>query len=136
MASPQGGSSAPPKGTHSTHEKGRLTAALDPRLRGDDASPFRSALLNGSMRHLILASLNSTCLRTRGSYFRTVIFSVIVRGRSEEHTSELHSLMRISYAVFCFKTKHNTTITISYTYYTCLYPQHIITHLPSSYFLT
>src|SRR3546814_5350028 len=25
------------------------------------------------------------------------------RGRSEEHTSELHSLMRISYAVFCFK---------------------------------
>src|SRR3546814_5372834 len=25
--------------------------------------------------------------------------------RSEEHTSELQSLMRISYAVFCFKTK-------------------------------
>src|SRR3546814_8583065 len=25
--------------------------------------------------------------------------------RSEEHTSELHSLMRISYAVFCYKTK-------------------------------
>src|SRR3546814_4457693 len=25
--------------------------------------------------------------------------------RSEEHTSELHSLMRISYAVFCFKKK-------------------------------
>src|SRR3546814_2938158 len=31
--------------------------------------------------------------------------------RSEEHTSELQSLMRISYAVFCLKTKkkHNTT---------------------------
>src|SRR3546814_2226938 len=27
------------------------------------------------------------------------------RGRSEEHTSELKSLMRISYAVFCFKKK-------------------------------
>src|SRR3546814_9210739 len=27
--------------------------------------------------------------------------------RSEEHTSELQSLMRISYAVFCLKTKHN-----------------------------
>src|SRR3546814_10305532 len=26
--------------------------------------------------------------------------------RSEEHTSELQSLMRISYAVFCLKTKH------------------------------
>src|SRR3546814_2934690 len=29
--------------------------------------------------------------------------------RSEEHTSELQSLMRISYAVFCLKKKHNTT---------------------------
>src|SRR3546814_3019072 len=30
--------------------------------------------------------------------------------RSEEHTSELQSLMRISYAVFCLKTKTNTHI--------------------------
>src|SRR3546814_8520790 len=30
------------------------------------------------------------------------------RQRSEEHTSELQSLMRISYAVFCLKKKHNT----------------------------
>src|SRR3546814_7166892 len=36
------------------------------------------------------------------------------RGRSEEHTSELQSLMRISYAVFCLKKK------ITYT-------QHLIT---------
>src|SRR3546814_5214534 len=28
--------------------------------------------------------------------------------RSEEHTSELQSLMRISYAVFCLKKKHKT----------------------------
>src|SRR3546814_5805896 len=28
-----------------------------------------------------------------------------VEGRSEEHTSELQSLMRISYAVFCLKKK-------------------------------
>src|SRR3546814_1592113 len=33
--------------------------------------------------------------------------------RSEEHTSELLSLMRISYAVFCLKKK-NTIITSSY----------------------
>src|SRR3546814_4475337 len=31
--------------------------------------------------------------------------------RSEEHTSELQSLMRISYAVFCLKKKNNTTNT-------------------------
>src|SRR3546814_9673273 len=30
------------------------------------------------------------------------------RRRSEEHTSELQSLMRISYAVFCLKTKRTT----------------------------
>src|SRR3546814_7968594 len=29
--------------------------------------------------------------------------------RSEEHTSELQSLMRISYAVFCLKKKNKTT---------------------------
>src|SRR3546814_9704154 len=29
------------------------------------------------------------------------------KGRSEEHTSELQSLMRISYAVFCLKKKKN-----------------------------
>src|SRR3546814_6933106 len=29
--------------------------------------------------------------------------------RSEEHTSELQSLMRISYAVFCLKTKNTST---------------------------
>src|SRR3546814_10323038 len=38
------------------------------------------------------------------------------RRRSEEHTSELQSLMRISYAVFCLKKKkqeeHHTTHTI------------------------
>src|SRR3546814_10243750 len=33
------------------------------------------------------------------------------RSRSEEHTSELQSLMRISYAVFCLKKKNTTTIT-------------------------
>src|SRR3546814_6897072 len=34
--------------------------------------------------------------------------ALIVR-RSEEHTSELQSLMRISYAVFCLKKKKNNT---------------------------
>src|SRR3546814_6826585 len=31
-------------------------------------------------------------------------------GRSEEHTSELQSLMRISYAVFCLKKKTQNTL--------------------------
>src|SRR3546814_6250761 len=32
-------------------------------------------------------------------------YGTVVAGRSEEHTSELQSLMRISYAVFCLKKK-------------------------------
>src|SRR3546814_5800584 len=32
-----------------------------------------------------------------------------IRARSEEHTSELQSLMRISYAVFCLKKKKTST---------------------------
>src|SRR3546814_6520017 len=35
-------------------------------------------------------------------------FEVVEPGRSEEHTSELQSLMRISYAVFCLKNKKNS----------------------------
>src|SRR3546814_8985153 len=34
---------------------------------------------------------------------------VEIARRSEEHTSELQSLMRISYAVFCLKKKQHTT---------------------------
>src|SRR3546814_10763221 len=47
-----------------------------------------------------------------------------VAARSEEHTSELQSLMRISYAVFCLKKKkenrkiHNHNITKKHTIYT------------------
>src|SRR3546814_8863089 len=41
-----------------------------------------------------------------------------VMGRSEEHTSELQSLMRISYAVFCLKKKkkYNYKTRQNYTY--------------------
>src|SRR3546814_9518027 len=35
---------------------------------------------------------------------------MMLMGRSEEHTSELQSLMRISYAVFCLKKKKNKKI--------------------------
>src|SRR3546814_2649116 len=36
-----------------------------------------------------------------------------LEARSEEHTSELQSLMRISYAVFCLKKKNNENILTS-----------------------
>src|SRR3546814_3894750 len=37
-----------------------------------------------------------------------VVVGITTGGRSEEHTSELQSLMRISYAVFCLNKKKNT----------------------------
>src|SRR3546814_4924054 len=43
---------------------------------------------------------------TTGSFTGMRFFAA---GRSEEHTSELQSLMRISYAVFCLKKKKTTT---------------------------
>src|SRR3546814_6613740 len=39
-------------------------------------------------------------------------FDNFANGRSEEHTSELQSLMRISYAVFCLKKKNYNIYTI------------------------
>src|SRR3546814_2312700 len=39
---------------------------------------------------------------------RKILIQYPKRQRSEEHTSELQSLMRISYAVFCLKKKRNT----------------------------
>src|SRR3546814_3593096 len=38
-----------------------------------------------------------------------VTIALAAAARSEEHTSELQSLMRISYAVFCLKKKKNQT---------------------------
>src|SRR3546814_5818043 len=45
---------------------------------------------------------------------RAEVGKYVVEGRSEEHTSELQSLMRSSYAVFCLKKK-KTHETINYT---------------------
>src|SRR3546814_7316434 len=49
--------------------------------------------------------------RAGEAMFPDAIFGDLFSERSEEHTSELQSLMRISYAVFCLKKKkkrHNT----------------------------
>src|SRR3546814_10525229 len=45
--------------------------------------------------------------RHAGAYLR-YMKRALIHQRSEEHTSELQSLMRISYAVFCLKKKNKT----------------------------
>src|SRR3546814_7578446 len=69
----------------------------------------------GKLRRLILTDCAS--LPIAGEYIHRDAFDLADRygkdqfvtierlGRSEEHTSELQSLMRISYAVFCLKKK-------------------------------
>src|SRR3546814_989647 len=44
------------------------------------------------------------------SLFLPILALAFASPRSEEHTSELQSLMRISYAVFCLKKKNNTQV--------------------------
>src|SRR3546814_4635304 len=52
-----------------------------------------------------------------------------IEARSEEHTSELQSLMRISYAVFCLKKKHIPIIPTTMT----LYQKHTIRQIRSTH---
>src|SRR3546814_1338816 len=48
-----------------------------------------------------------------GDRTNKIVAKLAEANRSEEHTSELQSLMRISYAVFCLKKKKNTQFTNS-----------------------
>src|SRR3546814_9397631 len=49
---------------------------------------------------------------TRETVSVSLAAAIFVAVRSEEHTSELQSLMRISYAVFCLKKKNNKNINV------------------------
>src|SRR3546814_1188995 len=60
---------------------------------------FKNDVLRNCNR-VLEVGMNLDSSKTKG------IGRVAFRGRSEEHTSELQSLMRISYAVFCLKKKN------------------------------
>src|SRR3546814_1399010 len=55
----------------------------------------------------MLARRRRPALRIGRGLVHDGVLSLIITTRSEEHTSELQSLMRISYAVFCLKKKTN-----------------------------
>src|SRR3546814_2777459 len=55
-----------------------------------------------------LRSIDAGIPLTAMTYVNLVFHKGYERFRSEEHTSELQSLMRISYAVFCLKKKKHT----------------------------
>src|SRR3546814_9373869 len=79
---------------------------------------IRSASSRPALAGLVMAALSPNGIEDR---FFLLIFTQPIRTifpadagtliRSEEHTSELQSLMRTSYAVFCLKKKKQTTNT-------------------------
>src|SRR3546814_5689169 len=98
-----------------------LPGAADRRYRC--RSPCRS-LVSGVQYPATLAQ-GSAILPAFSAIKKTACSTVSIPanlggGRSEEHTSELQSLMRISYAVFCLKKKkkqQKTTEKTKHTHY-------------------
>src|SRR3546814_3454719 len=85
-----------------------------PRCRRRDRPPAAE----GAGQSLCLAVPDATRRRVRRFCARAAVWPG--RQRSEEHTSELQSLMRSSYAVFCLKKKKGCKEIISYISYKIL----------------
>src|SRR3546814_6785125 len=79
--------------------RGTLTGELMMGAVGKIAPGFASIAFGGpDLKTVYVGSSMGTTI----PYFSSPVAGL----RSEEHTSELQSLMRISYAVFCLKKKH------------------------------
>src|SRR3546814_5853987 len=77
---------------------------------------FNETLYSGfRQRH----EIKKVLFEGKSKYQKVRVFET---GRSEEHTSELQSLMRISYAVFCLKKKIHSL-------YLYVISHHILPHL-------
>src|SRR3546814_9372598 len=87
----------------------RQGQAAGSNAQRDDADLPRQLLADQRVDRLSLRPGGGRAVREQPVQHR--IFRKLYRAddaRSEEHTSELQSLMRISYAVFCLKKKTNT----------------------------
>src|SRR3546814_10899159 len=83
---------------------------VTPRSAGWEHVGFRVAHLLDGQVHAGEEAARETCLvLVAGSADISAGGQSFAGVRSEEHTSELQSLMRISYAVFCLKNKNTTT---------------------------
>src|SRR3546814_4599761 len=94
--------------SRSACDRGLLRAAGTPgRRRRSDSSTGGSA---GAIERTGLQMTTPEVPAPRTAAHSETVWTLIdgAVGRSEEHTSELQSLMRISYAVFCLKKKNKT----------------------------
>src|SRR3546814_4021621 len=90
-------------------EAAQRPRAVD-RRRLDERA--RDRLQTGQEKQEVVADLLPGCGDHHQEHRLTAVQHVVpVVARSEEHTSELQSLMRSSYAVFCLKQKVTSTAT-------------------------
>src|SRR3546814_8151382 len=87
-----------------------MGAGMDERVRYDEVALLRK---RGEQGHVGGEAVREEQRRLRSEeagrlFFERLMFGCVAR--SEEHTSELQSLMRISYAVFCLKKKKQKQI--------------------------
>src|SRR3546814_400283 len=81
-------------------------ALADPYLLGISAGASTGAVAV-TVAGLGAGAISLSTGAFAGAALAFVLVAALARARSEEHTSELQSLMRLSYAVFCLK-KQNT----------------------------
>src|SRR3546814_2860775 len=84
-------------------------ARLGRFLRTSWDGPHSSAGPKLALLHPRNHAVSFGALSSRARRARTVEPETRDKDRSEQHTSELQSLMRISYAVFCVKTQNNNS---------------------------
>src|SRR3546814_5481399 len=94
------GTTGAPKGAMHTHAT--TMAAASGAVEAMDYRPGDRYLNVMPLFHVASLAMVNICLYRRCTMVLGRDFDP-ARARSEEHTSELQSLMRISYAVFCLK---------------------------------
>src|SRR3546814_5897729 len=70
------------------------------------ASAPRWIMANEAVKAALLLARKASPTGSRNLLARDESYAAFLQQRSEEHTSELQSLMRSSYAVFCLKKKN------------------------------
>src|SRR3546814_3393610 len=93
---------------------GLIMKQLEQAIDDPDGDGVAHVVSHGEQRQMqtyLVASTLSTVQAREGDHGG--VEDELIAPRSEEHTSELKSLMRISYAVFCSKKKTDTPCSIS-----------------------
>src|SRR3546814_4359667 len=74
------------------------------------AEMFFAIVVADTQMAFLTGTADDQLAQERGRWITRHLATLTNLSRSEEHTSELQSLMRISYAVFCLKKNNNRSI--------------------------